>query len=154
MSVRSCGSGRVKGGRRHIRGQGTAWHELPWPRSAIPEEEGWDRSTVAITCTAELPTGHSHLVLPQNIGYCWALRMAPLIWPNGLWGNGGLPVHCLPLRDRGIVSKGVAGYGRLSCPSVHLGDAAGKCMGEDGLVCTESPGLKMGIINNQSSGKD
>lgn len=31
-----------------------------------------------------------------------------------LWGNGRLPVSCLPLCDQGIVSKGVAGA-QASC---------------------------------------
>ena len=105
--------------------------------------------------TAELLTGDSNLMLPQNIGYCWALMVAPAIWLYRLWDNGGLPVHCLPLCDRGSVSKGGwQEHGQLCCPAVHLRDAAGKCMGEDGLIGGESPSLKMGIINNQPSGKD
>lgn len=142
------------GGRRHIQGQGTAWHELPWPRSAIPEEEAWDRRSEAITCTAELLTGHSNLVLPQNIGYCWALKVAPLIWPYRLWDNGVCLFTVFHRVSKAVCPKGWQGHGLLCCPAVHLGNTAGKCMGEDGLICRESPSLKMGIINNQPSGKD
>lgn len=69
----------------------------------------------------------------------------------GAMGQWGLPVYCPPPCARGSVSKG---HRWLCCPSVYLRDTVGKYRAEDGLIRRESSSLKVGIINNQPSGKD
>lgn len=61
--------------------------------------------------------------------------------------------QCYP-KYREIFTSMSKGHGWLCCPSVYLGDTAGKCRAEDGLIGGESSSLKVGIINNQPSGKD
>lgn len=92
-------------------GDSVAW-------AAVAKECHLQEGKLGWVCCSHHKCNPSSPVLPKTLAA--ALKVAPLIWPDRLWDEGGLPVCCPAPWHQGCVSKEVTGT--TVCPAVHLGD--------------------------------